>query len=238
MITFIIANPRCGTHMLQTALGTHPRLRVKRELFNQRRWNFNKPDDPQGLLDSFFQGSNRNDVPGKVKPIFTGGKKSNIGNGFIFHPEQSRWLGDGYALLPSDTKKIWLHRPLFDQCISWAIAKRKSQFYMGKGKKPNRKPITVDVDAFNDVIRRYGVIYPEHAEPFFKGSLCVSYQSLCVDWKETLRRVFDFIGVEFHMVKPRTVKAAPNPAKIIRNYAELKEAFEAFDFDTCINRES
>lgn len=182
----VLSYPRCGSHMLQSALNAHPDITCHDEVFNpdvvpmvghssiaQRLGQF--WDGPlTGVLAHAYIGWNGKRGPWTAKPIFT----------------------KLFARLPADTTVICLQRwNLLHRHVSHLVAKERRAWTFNKGAQPKVMRVTVDPGKFKQDVESTREIYGTLGSQFVNTHL-VTYEQLCDQLPRHMRRIYEHLGAD------------------------------------------
>jgi len=208
----ILSSPRCGTHMLRTALNNHSHIVCQSEMFN-----------PDFIISENYSNSCTDDEILKDY-IFKPYAEDVQAVGFILHRSRAR-LGDRPLLwdkLQADhnLKIIFLEREnLLRRHLSHEVMRAKL----------NNRDLTQTFDAA-ELEQEFEALTTELATYIGRFSshsiLRITYEALCDDFEETIGKVQNYLGVERQQVEPATNKNEVRPlSTAITNYASLEDYF-------------
>jgi len=108
------------------------------------------------------------------------------------------------------------------------VAQRKGRWKDISGVEEDNVPISLDYEdclrAFMDTRkweREYDIFFGNHHK------IDVLYENLSGDYENEMKRIQEFLGVDYEVVKPLTHKQSSQPlSRAISNYFELKERFK------------
>ena len=223
----LAARPRSGTHMLRTALCQHPTVYCHTEIFNPA---FHIP----------FKHTHNNS-PSVRKAIYCADRYIDgvSCKGFILHDQNMVWFpSTDWQNFPAQLPAIKLRRrDKFVQMISYCRAEyctgRWQWYEAGCGrteeldeahKQPSQEPFVLKREHIKKYMaeRQQADLLYLPLEQSFGEIHEVWYEDLVDHWEASLCYIFEFLGVEYHDVKPGTVKMNPNPKKIISNWDEAR----------------
>jgi len=208
--------PRCGTHMLLSALQQHSKLQVGTELFNHNT----------------ATGSHRFNTVRQSLEV--GWPKAS--SGFAVHSsiegpqhalsmqETMQGTANFWETIPDYTPTILLQRDnLLERYVSQKVAMATRSWNSTDSGKTASSYASVYVglgELAADIayVRR---CY-DKAAAYFKYSLVVRYEDMCEDPVRELRRAQEFLRVDWEDVRPLTVKLTANTLEIVENYTQVK----------------
>ena len=213
---FLISSyPRCGTHMLVTALDQHPQLHVYGEVFNSESDNGNHGlKTTAQVLEAFWP---------------------DTGHGFAAHAYLGHAAG-GMKYVTSAYPGFWKHIPRDLRVVSMRrrdlLARFASHMRAKKTKVWNKfnteapkkaeaiwvNPAKLQEDAaFVKKCWRYvDDLYPER--------LVVYYEDLCENWDMEISRIQEYLEVGPYAVTPTSVKLGKPPSESVSNYKSIINA--------------
>jgi hypothetical protein len=212
----LMSYPRCGTHMLVTALAKHPQLSCYGEAFN--------PASPYG--SARFES-----VPQVLENVWTNDK-----SGFAVHSSIDReghslnmaesmfGYSDFWKYIPDYTPTILLTRKnLLARYVSQLIAMETGVWnsFDAAASGSNYAPVFVDVRQFERDMQYVKACW-ENAAAYFKYALHVEYESLVEDYPNTLNRIQEYLNVDPVQLAPKTVKLALPLEETVQNYVQVR----------------
>lgn len=211
---FLIASyPRCGTHMLRTALGKHPEVNCYTEVFNPTVADgSHRLPSVQHVTEAFW-----------TKPL-----DGILGHAYIGVPGGAagmtapRVYPNFWEALPRNIKLISMRRrDLLSRHVSYLKAKQTT-VWNREGGKPgtNDHAVNVDVnklyqdaDFVRKCWRRVDTLYPNR--------LVVCYEDLLEDFQRELTRVQNYLNILAFDYTPDTHKLGRPLQQDIANYAAV-----------------
>lgn len=247
----IVSHLRSGTHMLRTALESHPAVRCQAEPFNSDNPNLPYPlETPtREILDTW---------------VYTPQPPEILVNGFVlhsYHPlalrafggirENPRWA-DVWDILEgmTDLRVIFLYRQnLLRRHLSHVLARRRWYWHAWNAEKvdevthlggrrppedqigtktPEVEAVVLDrqnlIDDFEEILElreRARCRFAHHATHE------VRYETMCSQYVSTCAGILSFLQLPERPIKPAMRKIERRPlSAAIANYAELKASFE------------
>lgn len=197
----LISQPRSGTHMLATSLGENPDIVMRGEIFNKECHNWGKLS-ARDVIDYVYSSA----------------------DGFILHLTQSPEAQDDLA--KRDIKFICLYRENYLEryvSIKQAMLHRKWQVYH-EAERPRLKKITVDLEDLKTYVDNYNNKWANFRNKILnKPVMVVKYEELISNYRQTLDKIFGFLGVKNYKVKPATIKIGGDPYELIINAEEVRK---------------
>lgn len=212
----IASYPRCGTHMLVTALDTHTELRCNAEVFNPAAvCGSHRMETVQQVLENSWPTGN---------------------TGFAVHTSIDRTTTSlsmpntmfGYAnfwkLVPNYTPTILVRRRnLLARYVSQLVA--MSTGVWNKTDANNHEEVFasvyVDIKEFEQDMRYVKGCW-DNAAAHFRYALAVDYEDMVTDFAAVSRQVQDFLRVTYEELQPQTVKLAVGLEETIENYVQVR----------------
>lgn len=216
----LFSRPRCGTHMVRTALCQHPDVYCATELLNIYMMV------PQrhgcGTLADIVQ--------------YTTQKYPRKCNGYCLHDDQFHYperrtipvSTKEWGAVPSNTKIIRLNRrDEISRLVSECRSRKANSWVVYNQEDRNNTDLPFHL-SFSDMIYWYHLHQKaqEVTEEYLKrfdNILHVWYEDLLADWDGGTKLMFDFLGVPRQKVWPATIKTGVSLREMISNYDELKE---------------
>lgn len=213
----IMSYPRCGTHMLATALNNHPDLRCYGEVFN--------PTTSYGKHNF-----------ATVQQVFEVGWPDKH-TGFAVHSLIDR-PGCPATMLPdmAGYSSFWEHIPDYTPTIfiqrKNALARYVSHIMAistgvwnstGTDGTPEDiyAPVHVDIREF-EYDMKYSQECYDSAAMYFKYGIRVYYEDMLNDWDTVMETVQTYLHVPYVPVKPDTIKLALPLRETIDNYIQVE----------------
>ena len=197
---FLISSyPRCGTHMLVSALQKHPDLTVHGEVFCPTAIDGDHGiTETSKVLGEFWDG-----------PMTGFAAHAYIGRHNRVFKANPRIFGDLWQKLPKNIPVISLRRKdLLARHVSHLRAQKQKDWvrFSGRGNKrftvkvdPTR--LKTDAQDVKECWRKVDVEYPNREVVF--------YEDLVHNWEETIARVLDAIGCDRAELSPETQRQNP-----------------------------
>lgn len=234
-VRFIVSGyPRCGSTLLIDALEQHPQVQVFNEVFQEE---LERRFPVAGRI--FLDGENGEEY---IKHIFAqdyGPEKTAIG--FKFFGQQARANAieaTAWTFLRDhpDIRVVYIDRENWlELVVSMEHAARTKEWSIwsesgkveGSAKPKDLGPLTIEpkkcAHFFRDIDKsRQWVFHFAAGHPI----LLMPYAELAADFHEAMHRVHDFLGVDEHWPRVRTIKQATKTLRErVANYDELVEFF-------------
>lgn len=230
----IVGHARTGSNFLRGLLNSHSRIIALGEIFrnfpgNSIGWDTPGYPHSRSVL-SLFQTDPIKFLEEKVfrnfpKHISAVGFKI-----FYYHAQNKNW------------KPVWTYlRNRKDLRIIHIKRKNflKTHFSLRKAFKTNKWGNTSGAEGENvsislnyeECLKSFTEIqeWEKKYDIFFENSckIDVLYENLSNDYKNEMKRIQEFLGVDYEVVRPSTYKQSNQPlSKAISNYFELKEKFK------------
>jgi len=208
--------PRCGTHMLVSALNSHPELTCYGEAFN--------PATSAGshVFDTVQQ------VLEKSWPTPKTGFAVHASIDRMGHPlnmaESMHGVTDFWKIIPDYTPTILLtRRNLLARYVSQLTAMKTGVWNSTDSTKTNNvyASVYVDLEAFKRDMKYVQDCW-DHAAAYFKYSFSVVYEDLLTDFDGSMRKIQEYLQVPYVQLQPETVKLAVSMEETIENYVQVR----------------
>jgi hypothetical protein len=212
----LMSYPRCGTHMLVSALNAHPDLTCHGEAFN--------PATAAGShgFDTVQQ------VLEKSWPTPKTGFAVHASIDRMGHPlnmaESMRGVTDFWKIIPDYTPTILLtRRNLLARYVSHLSAMKTGVWNSTDQEKRNNvyASVYVDLNAFQRDMKYVQDCW-DHAAAYFKYSFSVVYEDLLTDFDGNMRKIQEYLQVPYVQLLPETVKLAVSMEETIENYVQVR----------------
>jgi hypothetical protein len=233
---FIIhAQARSGTHMLSTALNRHPNISTYGEVLN--RYNVTGRQIPEKTPEEatlrWLLSRRRNDpyVGVCIHMNYAMPKKYlyDYGEFLAKNIDSRKNIWEALANWPN-LKVITLYRQdHVAQFVSYVRARRTKQWSVGPSLRPGEKevaphPFAIDVPHLLRYIK-YKVQLEGIALRRFPNAYVVTYEDLCEDFTNQIKRIEQYLGVALKKVNPNTIMVRQMPLwEEVANYNEIAEA--------------
>jgi len=209
--------PRCGTHMLVTALASHPELDCFGEVFNPDSQNGTHCfPDPRQVLEGFW-----------INPRVGFAAHTYIGRrgGVQSYMAPQRWYNDFWDHLPRGIRMIQLRRRnLLRRFVSHRKSKKTGVWNRyGDDNKPLARQVTLDV---NDVLKdaEFAKKCWKATSDRYPNSLVIFYEDLCDHWEREMKKIQEYLGVTPHEgLKPTSNKLARSLREDVANFDHVAE---------------
>lgn len=197
----IAASPRTGSRMLSSALARHSKLSVAGEVYN--------PLVTTRHIKRKLVNCNT------VLAVF------KVYDGYVLHDHQGG-MYKVYMHLPTDLRIIWLSRQNEKERIASLLIADRTQCWHHRMRSVPYVSFYLEPPLFKKAYQR-GLQAQQEARRQLgnRESIEVTYEQLVSDWNTTLKRICQFVGVPFELVRPRSKKQVRNHSAIISNYKEL-----------------
>ena len=228
----IIGRARTGSNLLRGSLMSHSRIIVFGDIFRLRNaihWGI--PFYPQTVsMLKFMQNEPIKFLETKVFGKFPS-RISAVGFKALYPHLGERWkpvetyLGNQRAFKIIHIKR----KNILKSHLSLVrVEQRKGRWKNISGPEEDPPPICLDYDdcleAFTDTRtweKEYDNLFKSHTK------IDILYEDLTYNYKGEMKRIQDFLGVDYEVVKPLTHKQSGQPlSRAILNYFELKERFK------------
>lgn len=212
----LMSYPRCGTHMLVSALNAHPDLTCYGEVFN--------PATPGG--SHVFES-----VPQVLEKSWPTAK-----TGFAVHASIDR-MGHPLGMLDSmfGYKDFWKHIPDFTPTIlltrrnmlaryvSQLTAMKTGIWNSNDPAKQHNVYASVYVN-INDFLQDMKYVQDcwDNAAAYFKYAISVVYEDLVEDFDGTMRKIQDYLQVPYVQLAPETLKISVTLEESVENYVQVR----------------
>lgn len=212
----LMSYPRCGTHMLVSALNKHPELTCYGEAFN--------PATAAGshVFDTVQQ------VLEKSWPTPKTGFAVHASIDRMGHPlnmaESMHGVTDFWKIIPDYTPTILLtRRNLLARHVSQLSAMKTGVWNSTDPEKRNNvyASVYVDLNAFQRDMKYVQDCW-DNAAAYFKYSLSVVYEDLLEDFDGSMRKIQEYLQVPYVQLQPETVKLAVSMEETVENYVQVR----------------
>lgn len=231
----ILGRARSGSNYLRGMLNSHSQIITFGELFRSYDsigWEF--PEHDQYLqYRSLISLMQSNPVSFLEKKVFRKFPKQILAVGFklfYYHAQDdSRKAVWPYLKNQKDLKVIHLKRNnTLGVIFSLKKANITNKWTNITGEEEEKFTISLDYD---ECLKEF--TWEQEArkqfDDYFEGHprIEVFYENLCKHCESEIKRIQEFLGVRYEIVKPTTYKQSNQPlSKSISNYSELKEKFK------------
>lgn len=202
----ILSSPRSGTHMLRSALASHPSIVSLAEMFNPD-WTEGAPFDANTPADTILSEHVFRQYPSSVRAV-----------GFALHRSQARFGNwpDLWSRLEEDDELYVLslrRRDMLRRYLSWRVMREP------KREPPEPKEMT-RAELEHEFLRHERELIDFDRRFERHPLLHVSYEEMCSDWPACIEAVQTFLGVPLRKLRPAT---EPNPRR------RLAASIDGFD---------
>jgi len=214
MLFVIESLPRSGTHLLRTALSSHPNVLCLHEIFNNDVYDQLKREN----------GSS-NPWPGDVPASEWLQAHEHLAEfvGVCVQPHHFQRAKDqklGWESLRSmnlPTVDLYRHN-ILKQWVSKLQAQAVGRWETYEGEtKPDVPPVTVNV---GDFLRHFESVVG-HRSLNYRERLIVSYEMLTQEYDLTMKGILDYLKIPFAVTKPSTVKVGKPLRDSIKNWEDV-----------------
>jgi len=226
-LPFVIESfPRCGTHMLRTALDRHPQIRCAGEIFNRDAADCEartEEDVEEVFCRRLCAGT---DVSGFCVHRIPLGEPAYPWR----HNSPLDWHRLARRLHEQGIRVIALDRcNLLRRHVSHLVASktRRWQFYSPVLLPTPVRVVPEDLEAD---VAWYRLLWHQ-ARRLAPAVLTVAYESLVADWEREMGRIQDYLGVRRVPVRPRTIKPAWPLREVVANYEDLKRHYAGSELE-------
>lgn len=199
----IISHPRCGTHMVRTALNNHPDIHCLSEIVN-----------PDAKIQWLYELQRLE----RAKHVGMCIHKEHPNSEMILRKAQNK----GCTFIRLTRENVGL------AYVSRAIAKRVNRWHVNDIKQKLeiekqliQNPIKIDriemINKINETKKEFAVWL------FGWKYLHITYEELIAPNSDALERIQKYIGVTPQKIEPRTVKQSYDLTKVISNYEEIMD---------------
>lgn len=222
MAFVILTFPRCGTHMLRTALNSHPAITCHNEIFNT--------------------DIHSADTIRRVGPTHLYEKHTGDREGFVVHNYSTEEKFDSAKL----TQGLWTvlqerqptlialdRRDLLRRCFSVYQAIQTNRWHVWNSQK-GRHPLATPSPTPDQVTwqLRMSLAQREQRQTLFPHAHLFIYEDLVQNWDDRTRTIQELIGVKVKKLRPKTQKQDQRPiTDMVKNYAQLKDHFLATPYE-------
>lgn len=227
----VLGRSRTGSNFLHGLLNSHSQIIAFGELFQNYdsiAWGLSGYRQTKNLL-SLFQNDPVRFLETKVFKRFPVHISAVGFKVFYYHAQSDKWkpvwayLGDQRELRIIHVKR----KNILKTHLSRKRAALTDTWVNVSGEPEEGVPISLDYEeCLEDFVRtrdweaKYDVFFEGHSK------LEVLYENLSFDYQSEMKRVQDFLGVNYEFVKPSTYKqSSQSLSRAISNYFELRERF-------------
>ncbi|MCA9091394.1 MAG: hypothetical protein KDA90_22495 [Planctomycetaceae bacterium] len=239
---FVIQSlPRCGTHLLRTALSSHGEITCFGEVFNPGSEIHGYPAKHPTVTAVMGHCMSQSQQTGFVAHAYVGLADHEIGPGLDLAFRRRADVNVAHGLwdaIPRDTPVVTLYREnLLERYVSQRIAERRQVWLVSKGEAvPPVERIRIDCGMmFKDFARTEALM--SIAQSRFPNALRVSYEQLVENADSIFGSILEHIGAAIRSLIPGTSKVGWQLGETIVNYCEVRSSlggtrFEAFVHET------
>ncbi len=207
----ILSSPRCGTHMLRSALGEHPAIVALSEVFNPD-WILDAPFDENTPEQTMLDDHVFCHYPEGVQAV-----------GFALHRAGAR-----FGRWPTLWQRLEQDRDLYIISLSRLhLLGRYLSYRVMREKQARGEPRIITPEELKAELRIQETIVSAFEERFSHHRvLHLKYEQLVDRWDKQIARVQKFLGVEPMALEPVTkANDAAAYRDVIENYDELADYF-------------
>lgn len=237
---FVIQSlPRCGTHLLRTALCSHGEITCFGEVFNPGSEIHGYPAKHPTVTDVLGHCLSQSQQTGFVAHAYVGLADHEIGPGLdhAFRRRADVNVAHGlWEAIPRDTPMVTLYREnLLKRYVSQLIAERRQIWLISKGDVvPPVERIWIDSGLMLKDFARTETLM-SIAQSRFPSALRVSYEQLVEDAEFTFRSILEHMGAPIRSLVPGTSKVGRPLGETIVNYREVQSTLGGTRFETFIH---
>ena len=219
----IVSSPRSGTHMLRTALNSHPHIACHAEVFNPDLL----ADEPHDTTWTTNQVLEQRVFRARAAPIEAAGFAVHR-SGAPLEPWSDVW---DHLVADENISIILLRRDnLFERLLSFELMRERIRGENVDPPQPREIPppiVRAEFKRYTSELSAYRRRFANHRV------LEVSYEDLRDRYRETSRRLQRFLGVANQFMAPTTPRNPPkNLRRLVTNYSELCDAFSGSPWES------
>jgi hypothetical protein len=220
------AVPRCGSHMIRTALARHPDLRCLGEVFNvaaraNRQTGIHRHATARRPLEMLREQYGDRPRWGFIA-------QADIG---LPHFGHARPYADLWGLIPAGTLVINIRRRnLLHRYVSHGQADRSGrwQVYLA-WRRPRIRPLVLDAEEVRRDFRRIREV-ERIADARFPDAISIYYEDACRDIDREIGRILAHLGLPGALLRPGTIKTGCDMRRAVANYDEIASSFRESEF--------
>lgn len=224
MLFVIQSLPRCGTHMLRSALQSHGALTCFGEVFNPdaHQHPFSQQPQPAEVIEYCQRQSQ---PTGFVAHAYTGLASDETGPGLDDEYRSRRDVKAAQSLwrmIPQNARVVTLYREnLLARYVSNLLANRRRVWNVRAG-NPIPEAIQLELDCQKMLAHfAHTETLVRIARERFPNALRVSYESMVEQREYMFAKVQDYLGVERRSLTPNTLKLGRPLTETILNLDEV-----------------
>lgn len=215
IITF---TPRIGSTWLERLLDSHPEIACNGEAFGKRQGTDMTWLGSENFLENIvFRHTTEHSTGCKVS-----GDQVLIPNNWRKTGWNHMW---DLVVADPEIKIIHLNRrnPIL-QYVSMMIRKQGGPTKLTSEDRRVNRTVEVDVEEFLEITKRNRKEHERFKRELSNHpSIGITYEDMCNDTEHELRRVTEFLGVEYHPMESKLLKINNHPMrKTIRHYDNLR----------------
>jgi hypothetical protein len=212
----IASYPRCGTHMLVTALDSHTELQCNAEVFNPAAaCGTHRFETVQQVLETSWPASNAGFAV--HTSIDRAGHSLSIPGATFGHSKF-------WSIVPDYTPTILVRRRnLLARYVSQLVAMSTGLWNSTDVDKQGESfaSVYVDIKEFERDMQYVNSCW-DNAAAYFRYAVTVDYEDMVADFDAVSRRVQAFLGVAYEPIQPATVKLAVGMEETVENYVQVR----------------
>ncbi|MBI1248157.1 hypothetical protein GC197_10000 [bacterium] len=236
MIFVVQSLPRCGTHLLRTALMSHGEITCFGEVFNPHSRMHGFSVEHPTIHEVFNHCQECSAPTGFVAHAYVGLSDDETGPGLdqTFRRRKEVQAARGlWMTIPPNTPVITLRREnLLERYVSLLVAEQRQNWLVCRGQSMP-SPVTVRIDCgkmFADFTQIETLI--DIARQRFPDAIHASYEQLVDDAEATFLRIQEHLGVEARCLTPHTLKVGRSLQETIFNLNEVRTALGGTRYET------
>ncbi len=221
---------RTGSNFLSSSLRSHSRVIAYGELFNNAHherigWAYPGPRSTPGLVELRERAPLEfiDEVVFRKAPRRIGAVGFKL---FYYHAREEHWACVWPHLKEMDVKVVHLkRRDLLALLLSMTKALESREWSTTKEKQGKEGSISL---AYEDCLKGFETVqrWQKEFDAFFPEHLEIHYEDILDDYHGQMRRVQEYLGVEYQPTHSPLKKQSVLPLhQAIANYGELRERF-------------
>lgn len=233
----ILGRSRVGSNLLRGLLDAHSQVVAYGELFqdyDKIGWGTAAPTQDARAL-SLFQAHPQRFLEEQVFGVYPEGTKAVGFKLFYYHAQEDnrRSLWD-YLRRRQHVRILHIKRAnILKTYLSWTLADKTGEWVRLGEKEDRRQSVKLSYDDCLKTFRKtreweeeFTLYFADHP------TLDILYEALAADYDAEMKRVQDFLGLQYEVVRPSTRKQSQRPLSVaIANYYELKEQFSGTEWE-------
>lgn len=237
---FVIQSlPRCGTHLLRTALASHGEIDCFGEVFNPHSRIHRYPVQRPTIAEVIEHCQSQVRQTGFVAHAHVGLTEDETGPGLDRAYRQRSYVKAARGLwrtLPPDTLVITLRRNnLLERYVSWLVAHRRQDWLVYRGQAvPELVRVRVNCRQMLDDFERTETLMTI-ARNRFPHAVFATYEELVSEATPTFERIQSYLGVESRQLIPDTLKVGHPLRETIVNFDEVSSALRHTRYESFLD---